>query len=310
MGVFSYLKPGGKPKPESNEKAAQSISGDSSDGSKRSSSAVNRQSRPASSYPIGDMVKHDVMVTHLYQQMLRRMWVSDHIEEGIILKRSRDDFLCIPADLRDQRAGLYDAVRALNVRCAITLNTRVIKLFLAKGDMAFIPLDDDLRLQILPSLDYLPRCQKHHFAAFIQDKGYLVVWDDDPTHIIARAHEIEKSMMKMIWEDPSPGPDSKMTSKRGSRAPSVMIQEVPEGSDVEEAAVVYEPPRKIILLQPILSAITLMILIAAMGAGWRNIAQEILIDHTYLRCAILIVIPLQMWLALVCILLHSELLMT
>ncbi|KAL9624573.1 MAG: hypothetical protein Q9160_001237 [Pyrenula sp. 1 TL-2023] len=299
MGFLNYLKPGGKAKAEVNEKAAPNSSNASTDESKRSSSAVNRSNRPVSSYPLGDMVKHDVMITHLYQQILQRMWVSDQFEEGIVLKRSRDDFLCLPADLREHRAGLYDAIRALNVRCAMTLNTRVIKLFLAKGDMAYIPLNDDLRLQVLPSIDYIPRCQKHHFAAFIQDRGILVVWDDDPTHIIQRASEIEDAMLKMVWNDNVPGDESKMTSKRGSRAPSVMIQELPDGVDIEEAAVVQEPPRKIMLLQPTLTALTLLILVAAMGGGWRNIAQEVMIDKTYLRCAILIVIPLQMWLALV-----------
>lgn len=298
MGFLSYLKPTTKSKTEPDEKVP-STSLDSSDASNRSSSAVNRQSRPTSSYPVGDGVKHEVMVSHLYQQMLQRMWVADRIEEGTVLKKGKDDFLCMPPELAEHRGGFYEAVRQLNVKSAMTLNTRVIKLFLAKGDMAYVPLNDNLRLQILPSIEYLPRCQKHHFAAFIQDRAVLVVWDDDPTHIMARAAEIEESMMRMVWSDGGVGGDSKMTSKRGSRAPSVMIQELPEGGDDEELTVVSEPPRKIVLMQPMLSAMTLLILVVAMGAGWRNIAQEVMIDHTYLRCAIMIVIPLQMWLALV-----------
>ena len=240
------------------------------------------------------------MVTYLHQQQLIRLWASEQLEEGVVLKRGKEDFICCPPDLANAEGGYFDAVRALNVKCAMTLNTKVIKLFIRQSDMSYIPLKDNLRIQILPHIGYLPQCQKHHFAAFIQDSQVLVIWDDEPTHILQRGKEIEEQLMAMIWKGVE-DVDEKATpggSKRGSRAPSIHIKEVTDGDTEASADIIQEEPRRIVLMQSFLCAMTLFLLVAAMGSGWRNIAQEIIIDSTYLRCAILIVVPLQMWLAL------------
>jgi len=83
----------------------------------------------------------------------------------------------------------------------MTVTTRVIKLFLSQHNANYVPLSDGLRLQILPSVDHLPRCQKHHFGAFIQDQQHLIVWDDQPKNLLQRASQIESSLMRMIWGD-------------------------------------------------------------------------------------------------------------
>ncbi|KAL9109672.1 MAG: hypothetical protein Q9227_005710 [Pyrenula ochraceoflavens] len=304
MGVFrNYLRPADKNagKDEPTVPIDQPVSSKAT--SERSSTSNPRANR-LSAYPLGEFresaIRNDVMVTYLHQQQLIRMWGSEQLEEGVILKRAKDDFVCCPADLANVEGGFYDAVRALNVKCAMTLNTKVIKLFIKQSDLDYVPLKDGLRVQILPTIGFLPRCQKHHFAAFIQDSQVLVIWDDDPTHILQRGREIEEQLMSMIWsgtdemDEKTPG-----TSKRGSRAPSVHIKELTEGNDEESAGeVVQEKPRRIVLMQAFLCAGTLFLMIAAMGSGWKNIAQEIKIDSTYLRCAILIVVPLQCWLSL------------
>ena len=81
----------------------------------------------------------------------------------------------------------------------MTVNTRVIKLFLKRQDISSVPFSDGLEIQILPNISYLPNCQKHHFAAFVQDAGMLIVWDDEPKHLLVRAKHIENSLMAMIW---------------------------------------------------------------------------------------------------------------
>src|SRR3954469_13695247 len=86
-------------------------------------------------------------------------------------------------------------------KCAMTVNTTVIRVFLSRHTADYVPLANGLRIQVLPSVDYLPRCQKHHFGAFIADQQILAVWDDRPTHLLKRASEIEKSLMEMIWSD-------------------------------------------------------------------------------------------------------------
>lgn len=178
----------------------------------------------------------------------------------------------------------------------MTVNTRVIKLFLRRQDLPYVPLQDGLRLQILPNITYLPTCQKHHFAAFIQDTSILVVWDDEPKHLLARAHNIELQLMAMIWDDNTTTYDEKT-----NKSQSVLINEVPqEGSSGDVAyEELAEKPRKIVLIQAVFCALTLILLIGAISSGWRQVVIELVVDKNWIRVAFLAVVPLQCWLALV-----------
>ena len=192
------------------------------------------------------------------------------------------------------------ASKMLTSQCAMTVNTKVVQLFLRQEDRAYVPLQEGLRLQILPDVSFLPQCQKHHFAAFIQDSAVLVVWDDQPTHILSRVKDIEDQLMGMIWnysaengEKLSPGPTD--ASKRETIGPA---QEVKD-SAVALSQKILEEPRKTLFIQSIITAITLILIIAAIGTGVRRMMIEVKVDHNYLRLALLIVAPLQIWLALV-----------
>nr|POF01165.1 glucans biosynthesis glucosyltransferase h [Quercus suber] len=171
----------------------------------------------------------------------------------------------------------------------MTVNTRVIKLFLHNNDRPYVPLKNGLRLQVLPDISYLPRCQKHQFAAFIADRGILVVWDDEPRHLLDRAQKIEKALMEMIWDDDPMGADEKKEANAD-------VTDLGSEDDVEMGTL--EKPRQIILWQPILTAATLALAITALGAGWRNIAIETVVDHNYIRMAFIFAFIPQMWLGL------------
>jgi len=171
----------------------------------------------------------------------------------------------------------------------MTVNTRVIKLFLHNNQKSYVPLKNGLRLQVVPDMSYLPRCQKHQFAAFVADRGCLVVWDDEPRHILDRANKIEKSLMEMIWDDSGSMDDEKKEA-------AVDIDEVGSEDDVERGTL--EEPRKINLLMPISSAFTLAVTILAIGSGWRQIAFQTTVDGNYLRIAFIVAFIPQVWLAL------------
>jgi hypothetical protein len=157
--------------------------------------------------------------------------------------------------------------------------------------LPFIEIERGLRVQVLEDIAGLPRCQKHQFSAFIQNQGYLLVWDDDPKRILARAERMEGAIMRMIWGNESPYPEDGV-EKKESEADST-----PGDSDVEGLFV--EKPRRIVLMQSCLTACTLMICLIGIGAGWREIAIEIFVDHDYKRiCFMLVIIP-QFWLSLV-----------
>ena len=57
-----------------------------------------------------------------------------------------------------------------------------------------------------------------------------------------------------------------------------------------------DKPRRVLLFQPILMAITGILVILTIGVGWRKVAIELKVDHNFMRCLLLVVVPLQLWL--------------
>jgi hypothetical protein len=138
-------------------------------------------------------------------------------------------------------------------------------------------------------VSYLPRCQKHQFAAFIADRGLLVVWDDEPRHLLDRAQKIEKALMEMIWDDDM-GDEKKDAG--------VNVSEIsPEDLDLAELGDV-EKPRPLILWQATLCAATLALSIFCLGLGFRKLAIQTFVDGSYTRLALVAASPLQFWLGL------------
>ncbi|TGO57385.1 hypothetical protein BCON_0066g00340 [Botryotinia convoluta] len=259
------------------------------------------RSRPSSLYPEGDFrngpresvltVRSDVVVSWLHQQQMEKLWAVGAPGEGVILKKAKGDFTCCPPSLRTEPSGIFDYIVAMNVRAAMTVNTRVIKIFLARQHADYVPLSDGLRLQVLPTVEYLPRCQKHHFGAFIQDQQILIVWDDDPKHLLQRAEYIERSLLEMIWADD----DEETDEKKGGA--NVSTADLGSGSDVEDGYGAQEK-RPTLLLNPLMVGATLCLLVTALGLGWRKLGLEVAVDGNYTRLALLAVVPCQVFVSL------------
>jgi cellulose synthase/poly-beta-1,6-N-acetylglucosamine synthase-like glycosyltransferase len=169
----------------------------------------------------------------------------------------------------------------------MTLSTRVIKIFLRDLDKPYVPLPGGLRLQVLPNLGFLPGCQKHQFAAFIEDRGILVVWADNPRHLLERAAHIEKQLMQVTW-------DKSFTQADGKKEGVVQVDEVE--ADVEQSA--GGSNRPLMMYMPVTSAFTLLLTFAALGGGWREVAFQTAVDGNYVRFAFILILIPQIWLAL------------
>ncbi|KAA8569388.1 hypothetical protein EYC84_001033 [Monilinia fructicola] len=146
-------------------------------------------------------IKHEVMVNYLYQQQCSHLWVSDGSGEieGVLLRKSRNTYMACPPQLGS--SSFAAACAALNVQCAMTVNSRVIKTFLQCSPNAVdVPLLNGLRIQILPTIEDLPRARKLQFAAFVASEALLVVWDDEALHLVQRAKAIESELMELVWK--------------------------------------------------------------------------------------------------------------
>ncbi|KAF1982641.1 hypothetical protein K402DRAFT_339995 [Aulographum hederae CBS 113979] len=258
-------------------------------------------SRAGSIYPAGDFrnqtmeeindIKCDVMVNWLHSQQEEKLWTTGEYEEGVALKKSRGHYTCAPADLADEPDGFFAAIQALNVRVAMTVNTRVIRILLHSNTQPFIEITPGLRIQVLPDISYLARCQKHQFAAFIADRGILCVWDDQPKKILARVERLELELMKMIWGNESAYPEENDEKKELIDTIYEVDEDDPEGFAVHK-------PRRIVLIQPFITAITLILVVSAIGSGWREVAIELKIDRDYSRLLFLVPMIPQIWLSL------------
>lgn len=79
-----------------------------------------------SAFPLGDFrnssaeeindVKCEVMVNWLHTQQEEKQWLSGDDEEGVLLKKSKGDYACAPAQLADDSSLLVDLISQLNVR--------------------------------------------------------------------------------------------------------------------------------------------------------------------------------------------------
>ncbi|KAL8918292.1 MAG: hypothetical protein Q9208_007460 [Pyrenodesmia sp. 3 TL-2023] len=272
----------------------------------RSGFATPKGSRPASLHPSGDFrnqgmeevneIKCVVAMNWVYQLQNEYMWNSGSLGEGVVMRRAARQFIACPPELTTIRGGFFDAAAELNTRLVMTVSTRVINLILQREDLVYIQLKDGLKLQILPNIAFLPTCQKYQNAAFIKDQAILIVWADSPKEILARAAAIEEQMMWVFSQGMSPYGEEVDEKKEQHDVNVVEISPDADGYGREEGYV--EKPRPIHLSQAIQTGCTLILVIAAMGSGWRKMAIETAVDNDFIRWALLAFVPVQIWLAL------------
>ncbi|KAG9258543.1 glycosyl transferase family group 2-domain-containing protein [Emericellopsis atlantica] len=257
----------------------------------RPGSISGRSVRSNGSSMFIDDIKHEVMVNYLYQQQCSQLWVSDGSGEveGVLLRKARGHYMACPPQLGSSAFAL--ACAAINVQCAMTVNSRVIKTFLQwSPDAVDVPLMNGLRIQIIPTMEDLTRARKHQFAAFIASEGLLVVWDDDALHLVQRAKAIESELMELVWKSGNDAHDDDHDEKKSARVHTAEVDE--EAGDIK-------PDRRPIHLQnSVLVALTMVLVFLAMGAAWRQLAIQISVDGDYTRLGLLALFPVQIFFTL------------
>ncbi|KAK9414317.1 putative Glycosyltransferase 2-like domain-containing protein [Seiridium unicorne] len=257
-------------------------------GSSRNSIS-GRSTRSNGSSVFMDDIKHEVMVNYLYQQQCSHLWVSDGSGEveGVLLRKARGQYMACPPQLAESPFSI--AAAALNLPCAMTVNSRVIKTFLSwSPDAVDVPLMNGLRIQILPTMEDLPRARKHQFAAFIASEALLVVWDDDALHLVVRAKAIESELMELVWEAGNEGEDDE---KKGMHA-------VSEYEIDEESGAIKPEARPVHMQNTYLVSITMVLVVTSIGAAWRQLAVEVSVDGSYVRLALCALFPIQIFFTL------------
>ncbi|CZT41339.1 uncharacterized protein RSE6_01065 [Rhynchosporium secalis] len=243
-------------------------------------------------------IQGSVTASWLHHQQCMKNVTEGYDYEGAVFKRDKNNYICSPAQV--ETSMFFQQVMLMNVKCAITWNTFIIKFVIEKMlekavDLHSVPLGGDQRIQMIPSMKHLHECKKNQFAAFVMAEKLLVVWDDDPNNIVQRAHDIEAKMCLSIW-----GPAEGYSKEEWNvNAKSLGISgDTLSPAEIEDEEAVTEKPRKTLLINPIIVGLTLTLLTTAIGLGFRNLAQEIAVDGNFLRLALLIVVPAQVFVSL------------
>lgn len=245
-------------------------------------------------------IRNDVMVNYLYQQALTKSYVSAlDLWQGIVLKEKRGKYACCPPQLSIFENGLLDNVKKMNVCCAMTVSTPVTRSILEMTtyeELDHVPMPNNLRVQVLKTMSDLPRCQIHHFAAFLEDLMILVVWDDDPEHLLQRAESLEAKFVEMIWRDGErqAGEDERKDPKELADEETVAAEPgaLEEGTGAQER-------RPVMIVSSIIVAFTVCLAVTCMGFGWRRLAMECKVDKTFVRLALVLLAPVQLFFSMV-----------
>ncbi|KAF8864602.1 hypothetical protein BDZ45DRAFT_669371 [Acephala macrosclerotiorum] len=297
MGIGGYFK-NKKPEPQAApamaEKPAMASPHDSYNmelqppQSRFGSSRNSISNRSTQSSTFLDDIKHEVMVNYLYQQQCSHLWVSDGSGEieGVLLRKSKNTYMACPPQLGS--SPFAAACAALNVQCAMTVNSRVIKTFLQwSPDAVDVPLLNGLRIQILPTIEDLPRARKHQFAAFVASEALLVVWDDEALHLVKRAKDIESELMELVWKTGEAEDDD------GKKEANIAVAEIDE-----ESGEIIPEKRPLHLQNTVLVTLTMILIMTTLGAGARQLAIEVDVDGSYTRLALLALTPVQIFFTL------------
>jgi len=170
----------------------------------------------------------------------------------------------------------------------MTVNSRVIKTFLQwSPDAVDVPLLNGLRIQILPTIEDLPRARKHQFAAFVASEALLVVWDDEALHLVQRAKAIESELMELVWKTGETGDDDE------KKEANVGVYEIDE-----ESGEIIPEKRPLHLQNTVLVSLTMILIMVSLGAGGRQLAVEVAVDGNYTRLALLALTPVQIFFTL------------
>jgi len=253
-------------------------------------------------------LKFEIMTNFLSQEQLKRKWVRDFDSdrEGCFIRKAPTKYVTYPPTMAESGSVLATAIAALNpqvcastinsileadyLRCAMTVTSGTIETFLDyHPDATAVPLDDKgLSVQVVPTLSDLSRAQKMQYAAFIASERLLVVWDDDPLHIVGRAENIEKNLATLVWNG-----EKELGGTEGDM-PQVSVIEI----DAETGQIMPQY-RQTYLMNTVLVALTLALITTVLGAGYREVAIEIAVDKNYIRLAFIALTPVQIFFTLV-----------
>ena len=250
---------------------------------------------------VDDVVKRQMMADYIYGKICVHSWISnnDGVYQGVLVRNPDKTYTATPAALAD--SPFSKAATSLDLVTCMAITPMLMQQYIAQHPSASaIRLGQNLSIQILPSLEYLYKARKHQYAAYVLEEDLLIVWDDEPRELFARADALEKLYIDYHLGFMSLYDDSKNQSTLDVKTSALAVTtEVSSLDDYDhEAGAPAAGGRAVHLQNSILVALTLIIVTVMLGAGFREVAIEVAVDQSYIRVAFLLLTPVQIFFTL------------
>ncbi|KAL5374726.1 hypothetical protein DPSP01_011744 [Paraphaeosphaeria sporulosa] len=232
--------------------------------------------------------KFGMVANFIHMKQEEKLWTTGAPGEGVFLKKNRGSYITCPETLEYDGSMTFEAIHQLNVKAAMTIKTKVIEMLLSDSEIPFVQINEGVRLQVIPDIEALPFCQKHQSAAFVLSKRMLVVWEDQPHMLVKRAADIDDALFNMVCQGP---PLNDKLDRDDPKNTYFHWQGIHVESEKDER-------RSIVIWQPFFTASTLILVLTALGGGWRQICIEIAMDGGFKRLLFLLCVIPQLWLGL------------
>ncbi|KAG6919684.1 hypothetical protein DXG01_002627 [Tephrocybe rancida] len=176
-----------------------------------------------------DYDSYDAVLHWIFRSTQGDAWFKpseENISAGVCLRVDPGQFRVFPYE-NPYLAPFEAAVRSLNPLVAVKIRSAAVHSALAtvSDDAEAIYIDLNTRIQVLDSVNHLPKADKEQCGAFIRDERVLIVWSDDLDHIVPLCAEFEEKIMKLVWRSRT-NPGSILTSTTTSISPSTTASNV------------------------------------------------------------------------------------
>ncbi|KAJ8595119.1 hypothetical protein M405DRAFT_857602 [Rhizopogon salebrosus TDB-379] len=150
-----------------------------------------------------DYDPYDALLHHVYQQTQGEAWfrpTEESIATGVCLRVDAGHYRVFPYN-QLLLAPFEAAVRLLNPVVAVKIRSAAVHAaFNTITDVdTSIYIDSDTKIQVLDSMNCLPRAEKEQCGAFIRDERVIVVWSDSFDGIIPLCRDFEEKLIKLVW---------------------------------------------------------------------------------------------------------------
>ncbi|KAH7922287.1 hypothetical protein BV22DRAFT_1037622 [Leucogyrophana mollusca] len=281
-----------------------------------------------------DYDAYDALLHHIFKQTQGDAWFKpseENISAGVCLRVEPGHFRVFPYE-NAYLAPFEAAVRTLNPVVAVKVRSAAVHAALGtvSDDALAIYVDHNTRIQILDSMNMLPRAEKEQCGAFIRDERVLILWSDSLDNIIPLCRDFEDKLIKLVWRSrgalsaapselsPSTTPsDDDLAEKVRDAGEAIPVTKkeldnrVPKAksgskwwlpswrssrSQAEQAEADVEKggkkPRRTRLIAPLYNGLGCALSIVFIGSGVSMLLQESLLDGDWTRFALLATAPL------------------